>query len=227
MQCVIICAGKGTRMRPLTEHTPKPLIEVCGKPLLQHIAEALPDEIDELVLVVGYLQEQIREFCGAEYFGKRVQYAQQENFSGGTGDALMCAKELVQGKFLFLNGDDIYGHESLAMIVKEDSAMFCMHSDTPECFGVIIKNEDGTLKEIIEKPEKPTSDLVNIGGYVLQTEIFDFVTPTSEKLGEVLVTDMVSAYSEKHPIKVVAQDLWIPVGSPEDIQAAEAQLCPK
>jgi len=71
MQCVIICAGKGTRMRPLTEHTPKPLLEVCGKPILQHVVEALPEEIDELVLVVGYLQEQIRSYCGDEYFNRK------------------------------------------------------------------------------------------------------------------------------------------------------------
>ena len=91
MQCVILAAGKGTRMRPLTEHTPKPLIKVCGKPILQHIVEALPAEIDELILVVGYLEEQIRTFCGAEFCGRKVKYVTQGNSAGGTGDALRCA----------------------------------------------------------------------------------------------------------------------------------------
>ena len=73
-------------MRPLTDSTPKPLILVCGKPVLQHIVEALPPEVDELILVVGYFKEQIKDFCGEEYLGKRVHYCEQANFAGGTGD---------------------------------------------------------------------------------------------------------------------------------------------
>lgn len=225
MQCVIICAGKGTRMRPLTEKTPKPLITVCGKTILQHIVEALPSEIDELVLVVGYLKEQIEAFCGTEFLGRKVTYATQEDFAGGTGDALLCAKDLIKGKFLFMYADDIHGKEALAKVVKEESAMLGMYSKTPELFGVLEQNEDGTLKQIVEKPEHPTSNLVNIGGFVLDDSIFSYAVGASDS-GEVYVTDMVNAYAQEHPIKIIEQDLWLPIGYPEHIIEAEAILCP-
>lgn len=227
MQCVIICAGNGTRMRPLTERTPKPLLSVCGKPLLQHVVEALPVEIDELVLVVGYLQEQIRELCGENYLGKQVTYVTQENFSGGTGDALMCAKDIVVGKFMFMYADDIHGAQALAEAVKKDHAILGTHSDTPEYFGVLVTNTDGTLKQILEKPKVPPSNIVNIGGFVLQPEIFDCVVEVSKEHGEVLVTDMLTQYAETYPVTVIEQVMWIPVGKPEDIATAELVLCPK
>jgi bifunctional UDP-N-acetylglucosamine pyrophosphorylase/glucosamine-1-phosphate N-acetyltransferase len=226
MQCVIICAGKGTRMRPLTEHTPKPLIEVCGKPILQHIVEALPTEIDELILVVGYLAEQIQEVCGTEYLGKKVTYIQQENFSGGTGDALMCAKDIVKGKFLFMYADDIHGAAALQTAISHEYAILGIHSDHPEDFGVLMQNSDRTLEGIIEKPTDPQSTLVNIGGFVLNEKIFQYSVAVSAEHGEVLVTDMFTQFAQDYPVQIVEQDMWIPVGKPEDIEKAEAQLCP-
>lgn len=224
MQCVIICAGKGTRMRPITDRVAKPLIEVCGKPVLDHIAEALPSKIDELVLVVGYKKEQIMEHCGEEFFGRPVTYVEQKDFAAGTGDALMCAKEKVHNKFLFMYADDIHGADALAKVVEEDHAMLGMVSDTPERFGVLVQNEDGTLKEIIEKPEHPTSNLVNIGGFVVDPTIFEYEAPVSH-LGEVLVTDLLTAYAQEYPVRIIEQDTWIPIGYPEHIEAAEKKLC--
>lgn len=226
MQCVIFCAGKGTRMRPLTDTIPKPLIKVCGQPILEHIVTALPEVIDELILVVGYRQEQIRAYCGEEFVGRKVTYVEQKDFAGGTGDALLCAQSMVRGKFLLLNGDDIYGSEGLARIVEEEQAIFSMTSETPERFGVLVQNDDGTLKEILEKPENPPSNLVNIGGYVIQDSIFQYDISVS-KTGELYVTDFVTAYAKDHPVKIIAQDLWLPIGYPEHIAAAEAILCPK
>ena len=227
MQCVIICAGKGTRMRPLTEHTPKPLLTVCGKPLLQHVVEALPEEIDELILVVGYLQEQIRELCDDEYLGKRVRYVKQENYSGGTGDALMCAKDLVKGRFMCMYADDIHGAPALADAVTHEYAILGTHSDTPEHFGVLSHNEDGTLCAIDEKPKNPTSTIVNIGGFVLDEKIFTYEVAKNEEHDELFLTDMITAFAKEFPVTIVPQDLWIPVGKPEDIQKAEMQLCPE
>lgn len=225
MQCVIICAGKGTRMRPLTETTPKPMLKVCGKPILQHIVEALPPEVDELVLVVGYLKEQIMDFCKDEYQGRKVRYVTQENFAGGTGEALLCAKDLLQGKFLFMYADDIHGKDALAAVVKKDHAMLGMRSKTPEHFGVLELHEDGTLKEIVEKPEHPKSDLVNIGGFVVDDSIFSYQVPVSAS-GELYVTDMLNAYAKEHKVEIIEQTKWLPIGYPEHIIEAEAVLCP-
>ncbi len=224
MQCVILCAGKGTRMRPLTDTIPKPLIKVCGKAILDHIIEALPSEIDEVVLIVGYRKEQIEEHCGKEHLGKRIVYCEQENFAGGTGDALMCAKDVLHGKFLFMYGDDIHGVEALKNAFASEHSILATHSDTPQKFGVLVPNEDGTLKAILEKPENPPSNLINIGGFVINESIFEYTVPVSSS-GELYVTDMLTEYAKNNPVQIFEQDFWVPIGYPEDIEKAERILC--
>ena len=180
-----------------------------------------------MVLVVGYLQEQIREFCGDEFQGKRIQYVEQENFSGGTGDALMCAKDLVCGKFICMNADDIHGAACLSQAIEYTYAVIGTHSDEPHLFGVLSSNKDGTLHSIDEKPENPTCNIVNTGTFVLDEKIFTFQVPKNEAHDELFLTDMVIAFAREYSMQIISQDQWIPVGKPEDIQIAEAQLCPE
>lgn len=223
MQCVILAAGKGTRMRPLTDTIPKPLIPVAGKPILDHIIDALPAVIDEIVLIIGYRGEQIIAHCGDLYKGKKIVYRTQENFAGGTGEALLKARDVLHGKFLFMYGDDIHGPEALKKATECEHAILATHSETPERYGVVVRNDDGTLKEIIEKPEHPTSNLINIGGFIINDSIFGFHVPVSAS-GELYVTDMLSKYAEENPVQVIVQDVWLPIGYPEDIPKAEEVL---
>lgn len=225
MQCVIAAAGKGTRMRPLTETTPKPLLLVCGKPILDHIVEALPEEIDELIIVVSYLKEQIEAHCGDSFYGRKVTYVVQENPAGGTGEALKVCEPLLRDRFLFMYADDIHGSEALQTVVSYPYAMLAARSDTPELFGVLDLSADGTLAAILEKPVAPPTNLINIGGMVLDVSIFQYDIAVST-LGELLVTDMVTAFAADNPMMVVQQSVWLPIGKPEDIAKAEAVLCP-
>lgn len=214
-------------MQPLTEHTPKPLLPVCGTPLIEHVVAALPAEVTELVLVVGYLGEQVRAHCGEEFMGRPVTYVEQANHAGGTGDALRCAKDVLQGTFMFMYADDIHGAAALKEAAQYDHAILGAHSDEPENFGVLVESVKGALHEIVEKPAQPPSNKVNIGGFVLDTSIFDYDVDVSSDHGELLVTDMISAYAKDHFVQIVMQDMWIPVGRPEDIEKAEQILCPK
>jgi len=213
-------------MRPLTDNCPKPLILVCDKPILQHIVEALPEEIDEIIIVVSYLEEQIRAYCGEDFCGRKVMYVHQNNPAGGTGSALLCARELLTDKFMVLNGDDIHGAKALRAAVEEEHAILAVYSKTPELFGVLEKNEDGTLKAIIEKPRHPTSNLVNTGGFVTDVSLFEHNVAVSVS-GEVYVTVMLTRSAGLYSIKIIEQDFWLPIGYPEDIAIAEAVLCPK
>jgi glucose-1-phosphate thymidylyltransferase len=197
---------------------------VCGKPILEHIVGALPPQIDELVLIVGYRKEQIMEHCGVEYFGKTVTYCEQENFAGGTGEALMCARSVLHGKFLFMYGDDIHGKEALVRAIACDHAILGTYSDTPEKYGVLVPNVDGTLQSIIEKPKVPPSNLINIGGFVINESIFEYIVPVSAS-GELYVTDMLTEYAKEYPVQILEQETWIPIGCPEDIPRAEKLLC--
>ncbi len=222
MQCVILAAGKGTRMRPLTNTVPKPLVKVAGKSLLDHIVESLPSSVEELIIVTGYLEESIRTHCGQEFHGKKVTYVHQSE-QKGTAHALWLCKEHLQGRFLFMFADDLHGKDDIARVTSYSRAMLTFQTDTPERFGIVVRHPDGTLADIIEKPEHPPSNLASTGVMVLDTHIFEYEVK-SEKNGEFYLTDIIEEYAQKYPIAVVEQRLWIPIGYPEDIEKAEHKL---
>lgn len=222
MQCIILAAGKGTRLRPLTENTPKPLVPVAGTPLLDRIVEVLPTSVDEIIIVTGYLGEQIRDHCTEEYFGRKVTYVHQEE-QKGTGHALWLCKDLVKGRFLFMFADDLHGKDDLARVTSYTRAMLCLNTETPERFGIVVRNPDGTLGEFVEKPEHAPSNLASTGVFVLDEHIFEY-EPNVQTNGEFYHTDMIVAYAQQYPIAVVEQQTWIPIGYPEDITKAEFLL---
>jgi UDP-N-acetylglucosamine diphosphorylase / glucose-1-phosphate thymidylyltransferase / UDP-N-acetylgalactosamine diphosphorylase / glucosamine-1-phosphate N-acetyltransferase / galactosamine-1-phosphate N-acetyltransferase len=222
MQCVILAAGKGTRLRPLTDNIPKPLVKVAGKTLLDHVVETLPSSIDELIIVTGYLGEKIEEYCGEVFHGRKVTYIRQEE-QKGTGHALWLCKDLIEGRFLYMFADDIHGKEDIARVTSYTRAMLTLSTDTPERFGIVVRNPDGTLAEFVEKPKHAPSNLASTGVFVLDKHIFDF-KPTVETNGELYHTDMIREYAKEYPIAVVEQNLWIPIGYPEDIEKAEQIL---
>ena len=222
MQCVILAAGKGTRLRPLTDNTPKQLVKVQGRPLLDHIVEALPSAIDEIIMVTGYLEDQIKTHCGDTYMGRKVTYITQES-PEGTAKALWLCKDLLKGRFLFMFGDDIHGANDLARVTSFSRALLAMPTKTPERFGIVVRHPDGTVAEFVEKPAHPPSNLASTGVMVLDTHIFEFDIKV-ERNGEYYLTDVIAEYVEKYPMAVVEQELWIPIGYPEDITRAETIL---
>ncbi len=222
MQCVILAAGKGTRLKPLTDSVPKPLVEVAGKPLLDHIVEALPSAVDEIIIVTGYLEDKIKEHCGSRYMGRPVTYVHQTE-QKGTAHALWLCQDLLKGRFLFMFADDIHGANDIARITSYSRAMLTMPTRSPERFGIVVRHPDGTLAEFVEKPEHPPSNLASTGVMVLDTHIFEF-SVTKETNGEYYLTDVIAEYAQKYPIAVVEEELWIPIAYPEDITRAEIIL---
>lgn len=224
MQCVILAAGKGSRLRPLTDEKPKPLVEVCGKTLLDHIVSALPSAVTELIIVTGYKGEMIREYCGEEFHGRPVKYVEQTEING-PAKALWLCKDLIKGRFLFMFADDIHGKDDLARGVSYTRAILATTSDKPERFGVIVRNPDGTIAKMIEKPEFPPSNLVATGPMVLDKKIFDF-PPEAPINDEYFMPEIIMRYKAEYPIAVVEEELWLAIGYPEDIENAEKYLCP-
>jgi NDP-sugar pyrophosphorylase family protein len=222
MQCVILAAGKGTRLKPLTDNCPKPLVKVAGKPLLDHIVEALPTAVDELIIVIGYLGEMIKDYCGTEFHAKKVTYVVQEE-QKGTAHALWLCKDLLHGRFLFMFADDLHGKADIGRMTSYSRALLVKSSETPERFGVVVRNPDGTLFEIIEKPTHPPSNMVSTGMMVLDENIFKY-EPQSPVNGEYYLTEVIERYAKDYPIAVVEQEFWIPIGYPEDITKAETIL---
>ena len=222
MQCVILAAGLGKRMRPLTDDRPKPLVPVCGKPLIHHIIETLPSAIDELIIVVGYKGEMIREYCGTEFLGKRVSYIEQVEQTG-TAHALWLAKDLIKGRFLFMFADDIHGAQDIMRAVSYNRSLLVSPVEHPERFGIVVRKADGTLDSMIEKPVNAPSNYASSGVMVLDPHIFEF-PPEKPLNGEYYLSEVIERYAQKYPMAVVEQALWIPIGYPEDIKKAEVIL---
>ncbi len=222
MKAVVVAAGEGKRMRPLTLEKPKPLIPVAGKALIEHVLDALPPEIDEIIIVTGYKGDMIRNHIGNSYKGRPVRYVHQW-MQAGTAHALSLARPFLDGKFLYLNADDILGAEALAEALKHPLAVLVATHDKPETMGVITKRDDGTLERIDEKPENPVSNLVNTGTMVLDERLFSYEAPRHAS-GEYFMTDPMSSLAKDHPVMVIEQPLWIPVGYPDDIEKAEQLL---
>ncbi|PIW96890.1 glucose-1-phosphate thymidylyltransferase (strD), partial [Candidatus Kaiserbacteria bacterium CG_4_8_14_3_um_filter_38_9] len=200
MQCVILAAGKGTRLLPLTETIPKPLVSIAGKPLLDHIIDALPSAVDELIIVTGYLEDKIKAYYGKEYLGRKVTYVHQEE-QKGTAPALWLCKDLLKGRFLFMFADDIHGANDIARASSFSRALLTMPTKYPERFGIVVRHPDGTLAEFVEKPVHPPSNLASTGMMVLDTHIFEFET-TKETNGEYYLTDVIAEYAKEYPIAV-------------------------
>ncbi len=213
-------------MRPLTENTPKPLLKVAGKTILEQIISRLPEEISELILVVGYLGQQIVDFCGDEFLGRKVKYVWQEK-KLGTFHALKLCQYLFEPseRFLMLFADDIHGAEGIAECVKYERALVVEETDEPWKFGIVQLGEDMSITDIVEKPEKnPPSNLASTGVLLLDTKIFDYEAEQHPN-GEYYLTSALSKMLKSgHKVYAVKSTLWLPVGYPEDIKKAEERL---
>src|SRR5262245_14712455 len=152
MDAIILAAGKGTRLRPHTETTPKPLLEVQGRPILDWIIGALPP-VDRLIVVVNYLAEQIQDYLARQSHIADWVTVRQE-VPRGTGDALMACKGHVgSDRVMVLNGDDLIGRADLAKLAGVPMGILARPVDDPASFGIIFRKPDGTLERLVEKPQ--------------------------------------------------------------------------
>jgi bifunctional UDP-N-acetylglucosamine pyrophosphorylase/glucosamine-1-phosphate N-acetyltransferase len=224
MQAVILAAGEGTRMRPLTEATPKPMLPVADRPLVAHTADAaVAAGVDELVLVVGYEGETVREFFGEEYRGAPVAYATQED-QLGTANAVKAAREHLDGEFAVLNGDDLYDPAGLADLFSGGPAVGTYEVEDPRPYGV-FEIEDGTVVDIVEKPSDPPSNRVNVGAYVFPAEARAWLDVEKSERGEEELTDVLGRVVEEFSVRTVPIDRWMGVGRPwELLEANEWKL---
>jgi UDP-N-acetylglucosamine diphosphorylase/glucosamine-1-phosphate N-acetyltransferase len=222
MQAVLLAAGEGTRMRPLTASTPKPMLAVADSPLVAHTADALVDAgVDELVVVVGYEAETVRAYFGSQYRGVPVAYAVQDE-QLGTAHAVDCAREHLHGPFAVLNGDDLYDRASLATLLEvgRDGPAVCTYRvDHPGNYGV-VRTEDGAVTDVVEKPADPETNLVNVGAYVFPAEAREWLDVPKSERGEHEITDVLTRVIEERRVEPVTVDRWLGCGRPWELLAA-------
>ncbi|MDI6701888.1 bifunctional sugar-1-phosphate nucleotidylyltransferase/acetyltransferase [Methanothermobacter wolfeii] len=235
MQAVILTAGEGTRMRPLTLTRPKTMLPVAGKPILQHTLEALTDNgVGEIVMITGYHEEAVRDHFGdGSDFGAEISYIRQEERLG-TAHAIGHASEVIEDDFIALNGDIIIDPLLIDDLISEylkrspETLMVLREVDNPGPFGA-VKLDGDRVTEIIEKPGPGTDagNLINTGIYVFSPAIFDYIerTPLSGR-GEYEITDSIMMQvSDDLPVTgLVSGRDWIDVGRPWELLDAGEKL---
>jgi bifunctional UDP-N-acetylglucosamine pyrophosphorylase/glucosamine-1-phosphate N-acetyltransferase len=224
MDAVILAAGLGLRLRPHTLTTPKPLLHVRGRPILNWTLAALPKEVSRVVVVTHHLAEQFTDYLRTQtHFADWATVHQAH--PRGTGDALKACRDAVGSeRFLVLNGDDLYGAADLAALLRHPCGMLAHPVDDPGRFGIAFLKEDGsgTLDRLLEKPADLAGPrLANIGAYLFPRWVFDVELPLSPR-GEYEITDAVSAVAARAPFHVVPARAWLPIGTVEAWRAAEA-----
>jgi bifunctional UDP-N-acetylglucosamine pyrophosphorylase/glucosamine-1-phosphate N-acetyltransferase len=222
MDAVLLAAGLGTRLRPHTLTTPKPLLAVRGRPILDWTLGALPASVKRVIVVTNYLAEQIDGYLrGQRHFRHWVTVPQGE--PRGTGDALRrCQAHVQSDRLLVLNGDDLFGAADLAELASRPAGVLVAQVQEPRKFGIAFLKADGTLERLVEKPDLAPPQLANTGAYVFPRSVFDLEIGLSPR-GEYEITDYVSQLAARQPFHVVPAKFWFPIGTEEAWQAAQRE----
>jgi mannose-1-phosphate guanylyltransferase len=232
MDAVVLVGGSGTRLRPLTLRTPKPMLPLVDRPLLAYLFDQLAAAgVDRAILACGYLPDALFAHFGdggAAASGLALEYVIEPEPRGTAGAARLAAAGRVTGTFLLLNGDILSEHDLGALVAlhrarSASATLSLVQVDDPSRYGVVERDEDGTVLRFVEKPEpgESTSDLVNAGAYVLEPSV----------LGLIPEGRPVSIEREVFPLLVgrglAALPLtgyWSDVGTPESYLAAHRRL---
>jgi bifunctional UDP-N-acetylglucosamine pyrophosphorylase/glucosamine-1-phosphate N-acetyltransferase len=221
VDAVILAAGLGTRLRPYTNATPKPLLAIRGRPILDWTLGALPPVVDRVVVVVNYLADLIEDFLHTQEHVKRWDVVYQTE-PKGTGDAVRsCRSKIHSDRFLVLNGDDLYGAADLALLAEAPAGLLVHPVDHPRDFGIVFLRPDGTLERLEEKPNISGTHLANTGAYLLPKVVFDTDLTLSAR-DEYEITQYVANLAPFEKVHAVRARFWLPIGTVEAWRRAES-----
>lgn len=238
MKAILPVAGSGTRMYPLGITTPKCLIKILNKPVLEWSLEALEGtQIDEVIIVVsaGTFGQTIREYVEEKIIAPHkysftIKLGIQEQ-QLGTAHVVQMAKDFFEPgeQFLFMYGDDLYGPETINQTLStSELAVVGMKVTDPEKWGIFQADENNNLMNVIEKPDTFVGDLANIGCMKLNTRVFELFDQLSVSVrGEYELTDSLQLLAQETTVKVLPTlDYWIPIGYPWHILDATEYFLP-
>lgn len=231
MKALILAAGLGKRLKPLTSNTPKPLLFVGGKPFLSHTIEALRENgIRDICILTGWKAMKIRDFYGSgSDLGVNLSYLEQKELKG-TASAVLCAEECMNEPFVCINGDVLTSKEDLSKLIE------CYNDTKSEVMGVVevpdassfgsVSEDNGILTGIKEKSDAPLSNFINSGLFVFTPEIFKYIHQTQLSCrGEYEITDSITMAAEEKKVHIVKlSGLWIDIGTPQDLLDANERL---
>tara|TARA_B100000315_G_scaffold157956_1_gene146621 strand:- start:15936 stop:17000 length:1065 start_codon:yes stop_codon:yes gene_type:complete len=229
MKAIVLCAGLGKRLRPLTWSTSKHLIPVANKPILFYALEMMRDAgINEVGLIIGEKNEDIKDAVrDGSQWGLKITYIFQKDPKGLAHAAKVAQRFVGKSPFVMYLGDNLL-KEGLTGFVnsfnqnKPNALILLYHVDNPSQFGIAELNE-GRITRVMEKPENPPTDLAIVGAYLFDKNIFtaiDNIKPS--KRNELEITDAIQYLIEKDYVVQphIVQEWWKDTGRPEEILEA-------
>jgi mannose-1-phosphate guanylyltransferase len=221
LQAVILVGGEGTRLRPLTSLTPKPVIPLVDRPFLVYMIEWLRSHgVDDVILSCGFEPTKVRDALGdGSQLGVRLHYVVEPE-PRGTAGALKEAEEHLHDRFLMLNGDVLTDIDLTAQIAQHEATgatgtLALAPVSDPSAYGLVRLQSDGAVKEFVEKPSADEIDtnLISAGVYVLERSVLDMIAPgrnvsIEREIWPALVGDGLYGYAANGAY-------WLDIGTPE------------
>jgi len=219
MKVIIPLAGKGTRLRPHTHITPKPMLKIAGKPVIDYVMEDLQalGNVDQVIYITGHLKEKVEEYARAKYPFPSVFVEQKTQ--RGTADAVALARPYIDEPVMIIFVDTIFDADfSVVKRTEADGIIWVKEVEDYQRFGVVVTDRDGHMTKIVEKPSTPISKRANIGLYYVKNwkqmlDGIDWVLKQPPNKGEYYLTDAFQ-YMIDHgaKIKVIDVEGWYDAG---------------
>ena len=227
MKCMILAAGEGKRMHPLTYTRPKVMLPIANRPILEwNLLNAKAAGIKNFVFVIGYKSEMVRNyFQNGKKWEVKIEYVNQGK-AQGTAHAMGITEKFVND-FVVLCGDTIFGKQDIKNITQKKNSMGLVKVEHPEEYG-IVETQGKQIKKIYEKTTDPFTDVINAGIYHFNKKIFDFIKKTKKSpRREYEITDSINMMIKEHKIEGVQLKEWRDVVYPWDLLDANEEILKK
>ncbi|MDQ7008749.1 MAG: sugar phosphate nucleotidyltransferase [Candidatus Gracilibacteria bacterium] len=233
MKAIILAAGRGTRLKPLTDTIPKPMICIAGKPIIEYTLENIYSQVDEIIIVVKYLSQKFIDYFGDNYKNTKITYFEQGE-DKGTGGAIRGIK--FEDDFLLINGDSIFEKKDIDNLINlENYGALVLKTETPEKYGIFEQNSDNFAIKIVEKPTEFIGNLANLGVYKFSSEMLKLVNEIElSSRGEYEITDAINLFIKQistegfSPLQLLKlEGKFIDIGYPWDILSANKYFLEK
>jgi len=225
---VVLAAGEGTRLRPLTHNRPKPMLPAANRPILEYVFDALVDTVDRIVVVVGYKHDRVQGHFGPSYRGVDLTYVHQEK-QLGSGHALLQARDVVDEPMVVLNGDRVIDTHIVDDVVaafesEGDPTMSVLERPETSQYGAVTMHGDDVV-ELVEKPDSDEYRLINAGIYAFSPTIFEAIAATDREAGELALTETLVEVMERDRIRGVrTEGMWVDATYPWDLLAVAEEV---
>lgn len=226
MDAIILEGHRSTRMQPLTDTTPKHLLELQGRPLLEWALLSLRGLVDQVLVIANEMPDQVEAYMAQQRIIPKYRLIAQQPEPLGEGHALQCCRPyLTRPEFIVIRGDNLYGRASLEKLAALPLGILgALRDEPPRLFvPMLVADGNGKLTATLEKPRTyPDPILVDVGAYKLDTRIFDYQTAPSARNEYQIVYYVQCLVDKANEVRVVQAQFWFPIGKPDDLTLAQS-----